>query len=91
MHGPHCEGMLANPLPSQHGVRELCLLGCSHEEGEEAGEKEELHFARDTADLEIDDVADEKGVRWEETPPFFRYGTFVKKEQYDKEVERLNK
>ena len=35
MHGPHCEGMLANPLPSQHGVRELCLLGCSHEEAEE--------------------------------------------------------
>ena len=30
-------------------------------------------------------LADEKGVRWEETPPFFRYGTFVKKEQYDKE------
>ena len=30
-------------------------------------------------------LADEKGVRWDETPPFFRYGTFVKKEQYDKE------
>ena len=29
-------------------------------------------------------LRERKGVRWEETPPFFRYGTFVKKEAYEK-------
>ena len=29
-------------------------------------------------------LRERKGVRWEETPPFLRYGTFVKKEEYDK-------
>ena len=29
-------------------------------------------------------LEERKGIRWEETPPFFRYGTFVKKEEYDK-------
>ena len=27
-------------------------------------------------------LEERKGVRWEETPPFFRFGTYVKKEEY---------
>ena len=29
-------------------------------------------------------LAKAEGVHWEETPPFFRYGTYVKKEEYTK-------
>lgn len=29
-------------------------------------------------------LRERKGVRWEETPPFFRFGTFIKKEAYEK-------
>ena len=30
-------------------------------------------------------LQERKGVRWEETPPFFRHGTYVKKEEFRKE------
>jgi tRNA(His) guanylyltransferase len=29
-------------------------------------------------------LAEQRGVDWEQTPPFFRYGTYVKKEEYSK-------
>ena len=29
-------------------------------------------------------LRERKGVRWEDTPPFFRFGTFIKKEAYEK-------
>mmetsp|Transcript_48739 Transcript_48739/g.127368 ORF Transcript_48739/g.127368 Transcript_48739/m.127368 type:complete len:307 (+) Transcript_48739:70-990(+) len=30
------------------------------------------------------EMLERKGVRWDETPPFFRYGTYVKKSEYTK-------
>ena len=29
-------------------------------------------------------LRDEKGVEWDEQPPWFRFGTYVKKERYEK-------
>ena len=47
----------------------------------------QAHFSHD--ELHCVDAAtcvrmleERKGIRWEETPPFFRFGTYVKKEEY---------
>ena len=40
---------------------------------------EELHGVDAVTCLRM--LEERKGVRWEDTPPFFRFGTFVKKEE----------
>ena len=48
----------------------------------------ELHGV--SASTRVDMLA-RKGVDWEKTPPFFRYGTYVKKEEFEKATSQISK